>query len=45
MKNTIKSKELMALMYELHELKHKGKLQKELEKFRSTIECFDPEEI
>lgn len=29
----------------LHELKHDGKLPKELEEWRSWIECFDPNEI
>jgi len=40
-------KELTSLMRELHELKHKGKLPKEIDidDFRGFIECFNPEDF
>lgn len=35
--------DLLELMERLHELKHKGKLPKELNEFRDVIECYNPE--
>ena len=43
MNTSSKISELINIIFILHELKHKGKLPKELDKYRDFIETFNPE--